>query len=120
MDREWFICIPSTLMLLTENHGFLENAENECRFKVMHYSTIFHEFIYVQGKVDKEKSVLKCKEFRVTTRSWRERHIHAGLKQGCYCLKRGSCFNNFFFLFVSFKLMLNENTLFYLEIYEFF
>lgn len=97
MDREWFICIPSTLMLLTENHGFLENAENECRFKVMHYYTIFHEFIYVQGKVDKEKSVLKCKEFRVTTRSWRERHIHAGPNQGCYCLKRGSCFNNFFF-----------------------
>lgn len=76
------------LVLLTETTVFLKMQRTNVGLnKVMHCPTVFHDFTYVQGKVDKEKSVLKYKEFRVTTRSLERETFSCRAKPGLLLLK---------------------------------
>lgn len=66
---------------------------------MMHSSVVFHELIYVQGRVKKEKQICTevqgqyLKEVRMTVRfSAGKMNLHAWPEQVSYCLKHVSCF----------------------------
>lgn len=99
----------------------------------MRSSAVVHELIYVQGRVIKEKQIctevlgLYVKEVRMTQVRGGQDHTGALTRPSLLLLEAWLLPLKVLLLVVLFclaffpvKLMLNENVLFYLEIYEFF